>query len=276
MPEANGAPDYTRVVLTIHDISEQRIREREMQRLVDAKTPFLASVSHEIRTPLTAVLGYAELLKSDSGELSVTERAELLHIVCSEAQDVAYLVEDLLVAARADLGRMSVIHDAFNVDAEVTATLRSVDFEGRDIAVPAKLGRPRYAVGDPARFRQIIRNLLTNAHRYGGHRVEVQVGETPTHVTIDVIDDGEGIPAGETHRVFALFERIATPERSPESVGIGLSISRQLAEMMGGDLRYSRRNGLTSFQVRIPRTQVAVADGVGDQSTHRRASSNVH
>ncbi|HEY7823085.1 MAG TPA: ATP-binding protein, partial [Acidimicrobiia bacterium] len=107
------------------------------------------------------------------------------------------------------------------------------------------------ATGDPARVRQILRNLLTNAERYGGPNVGVTVSRDDRGVEIAVLDDGEGLPSEEWESIFQLYHRAHDGERH-ESLGIGLAISRQLAELLGGTLEYARENGLSIFRLHLP------------------------
>ena len=119
----------------------------------------------------------------------------------------------------------------------------------REIAISGSAPR---AFADPGRVRQVIRNLLTNAIKYGGQQVSIhldQVGET---VRTTVIDDGPGVSPGQEDRIFDRYERAHDDDSHPGSVGIGLSISRELARHMGGDLRYVRSDGITRFELLLP------------------------
>ncbi len=253
IPEERGRPDYSRVVVTIHDITEQRSRERDMQHLAEARMQLLASVSHEVRTPLSAVVGYAQVLRSEGEAMAAEDREAMTAVLHRQAQDVAHMVDDLLVSARADLGHLAVECEEIDVLAEVAAVVAGLDFAGERISPPDPAERDLYCSGDPARFRQIVRNLLTNAQRYGGPKIEIRLGEDVRHIIVKVCDDGDGLPPGDAERAFRPYERTRTARHSADSVGIGLSISRKLAELMEGDLRYLRDGGWTVFQLRMPR-----------------------
>jgi signal transduction histidine kinase len=107
------------------------------------------------------------------------------------------------------------------------------------------------AVGDPARVRQVLRNLLTNAERYGGPEVAVSVEVDGPWVHVDVIDNGAGLPPDEWEPIFELYHRAHHQKSRPESVGIGLAVSRQLADLMGGSLTYSRRADRSVFRLTL-------------------------
>jgi signal transduction histidine kinase len=108
------------------------------------------------------------------------------------------------------------------------------------------------ALCDPARLRQVLRNLLTNAERYGGPNVAVVVDtEGDDSVVVDVVDDGPGIPPHDWDRIFEPYQRAHEAPGQPDSVGVGLAISRQLATLMGGTLDY-RYDGRSVFRLRLP------------------------
>ena len=108
------------------------------------------------------------------------------------------------------------------------------------------------ASGDPARVRQIIRNLLSNAARYGGDQISIELGGNPLFTSLRVTDNGEPIPMKDRQRIFDSYERAHHVRGAPDSVGLGLSISRHLARLMGGHLTYDHRNGYSVFELTLP------------------------
>lgn len=251
-PVVEGRPDFSRAVLTIVDISAQRNEERRMKATIDAKNQFLASISHEIRTPLTAVLGFARLLLDAGDEMSVGDRHEMLRAVLEQAADVTNLVEDLLVAARAEIGRLTIVDGPLDVAAELTQTIEAGGSFTRGVAVgacPAGV----HAMGDPARVRQILRNLLTNAERYGGPDVRVDVTVEDDRVVVAVSDDGAGLDTDEWERIFEPYHRAHETPGQPSAVGIGLAICRQLADLMDAILDYRYEGGRSVFRLGLRR-----------------------
>ncbi len=225
----------------------QETRER-LEALISSKDEFLASVGHELRTPLTSVLGFAEILVGDEDRLSAAERREMLELIAREARDAAWIIEDLLVFARADLGRLQVAPAVVSLLAEAEAVVKSLRVD-----VPIEIrGGDRKAWADAARVRQIVRNLLTNAVKYGGDHIAVEVADGPDGPVLAVLDDGEGIPADLEDLVFQPYVRLREEQGRPGSMGLGLSVSRQLARLLGGDLRYVRRGPLSSFELTLP------------------------
>ncbi len=222
---------------------------RTLQRIGRDKDRFITSVSHELRTPLTSVLGFIELLEGDGDAIDARQRRELLGLAAREAQDLTHLIEDLLVIGRSDSGTVFVADVEVDLRAQVEQVLEAIEappavhleVDGRDVK-----GR-----GDPARVRQIVRNLLSNAFRYGGDHVRV-VTRAGATASLSVIDDGPGIPEAERERVFEPYERAHSSATQPASVGLGLAVSRRLARAMRGDLVYSYRGSTSVFELTLP------------------------
>jgi signal transduction histidine kinase len=162
------------------------------------------------------------------------------------------LVNDLLLAARAEAGHVTVEVEEIDVVAQVRQTLDA----GGTFTTDVRLDHPNHpaiAIADAARVRQILRNLLTNAERYGGPNVTVSIRVAPERVDIDVVDDGAGVPEDQWESIFELYHRAHQSEANHDSIGIGLAVSRQLAELMSGSLHYSRESGKSVFRLRLPR-----------------------
>ena len=121
--------------------------------------------------------------------------------------------------------------------------------ESRPISVTSTR---EFAWADPVRFRQVIRNLITNARRYGGDYIAVDVERRADVVTITVVDDGPGVPDNREQAIFEAYERGHAQSTQPGSVGLGLAVSRELARMMGGDLTFERRDSMTRFAFSVP------------------------
>lgn len=249
-PKVRGTFDYSRVVVSIVDITERVEAELRMQEVLKSKDEFLASISHELRTPLTSVLGFAEVLKSmEDGDDE--ERGALLEIIASQAADLSNIVEDLLVAARAELGQLAVMSVPIDVHAQVAQVVEGRHMSGQGIRVPERPSSPMKAKGDPERVRQVLRNLLTNAERYGGDEVWIDIRRSGETILISVCDNGGGLPDEVTEMIFERYFRTDPTGGQPGAVGIGLTISRDLAEMMGGGLYYERIDGHTAFTLEL-------------------------
>lgn len=235
----------------------------KLRELTRAKDQFLASVSHELRTPLTGVLGFAELLRDDQSGLSGTERISLISNIATEATDMAAIIDDLLVAARSELDLLAVTRVPVTIRAQIAQVLEANTPDGRHdlvevVADPATTYR---VLGDPHRVRQILRNLISNAHAYGGTRLEVRLHGTDDTVQIQIADNGGGVPPDEQDKIFEPYYRAHNAGTKPASVGIGLSVARQLAQLMNGNLTYRRENHWSIFELELPAaTQVVEPD----------------
>lgn len=248
-PIIDGRPDFSRAVFTIIDVTPHGNERRRMEELIEAKDRFLASVSHELRTPLTAILGFARLL--EEGDVPDEEADSIVGSVAEYAQEVSDIVEDLLVAARTELGQVNVSTEKIDAVEQIRTMLSN----GAVLAGGAVLETREEAAlahADPGRLRQILRNLLTNAERYGGEHVKVRVRLIERSVAVEVMDDGAGLPADEWERIFEPYHRAHSSPGLAGSVGIGLAISRQLAELMGGSLDYRYDGGWSVFRLRLP------------------------
>ena len=221
-----------------------------LEAVLASKNEFLATVSHELRTPLTSVLGMADEMRNRFEELSVDERAESLDMIFAESLDMSHLIEDLLTAARVDAGRLTVSHRTIDLRKEVDRILHEL---------PAVSGTPvegeAVAWGDDFRVRQIIRNLLTNAVRYGGDELRITITRFGAQSVITVADNGDGIAPADTERLFNAFERGPHLIGNPQPIGLGLAVSRELARLMLGDLTYEHIDGWCTFTLALPHTE---------------------
>ncbi len=214
------------------------------REIIRSKDQLIASVSHELRTPLTGILGFAETLVEDSRRFSEADRRDMLASIAADALDMSNLVEDLLTAARAQIGALTVNGGPLQLRELVSQVADHLGAQGIVVT-----GGPGRAFGDDARVRQILRNLIVNAGRYGGDRVRIHVEEVGV---VRVCDDGAGIPMAKRQVIFDPYERAHRNPTQPGSLGLGLSISRTLARIMGGDLTYDYRDGWSVFELRLP------------------------
>ena len=254
--EVDGEPDPGHMVITLADIVPQKRAERALQQQIAMRDRFVASVSHELRTPIAAVHGLTQELVDRPQDFSDEEREDLLRLIADQSADVANIVADLLVAARADAGAMVVHVHRVDVGILIRSVAAEMSLNGIVISTEGNLT----ALADAIRLRQVLRNLLTNAFRYGGPHVRVSAHNGGTEVHIEVRDDGRPIPAEAQDRMFLPYERTHTLGTT-DAVGIGLSVARTLARLMGGDLTYRWDRGESIFAVRMPAAaQTAVAD----------------
>jgi signal transduction histidine kinase len=228
----------------------ERVLEAQTERAVtaeranDAKNVFLRNLSHEIRTPITAMLGFADLLASDG--LTPQERPDVLRRLQSNGLAVLSLLDDLLDLARLDAHRIVLHPEQVPVVGLVREVLSSLEGDSRTKDLEISLEASPEALGllqtDRYRLRQIVVNVLSNAVKFteaGSVAVSIRVtrADDAELWTIEVADTGIGIAASEHARLFEPFEQ-ANPSiaRVYGGSGLGLALSRRLAEQLGGGL----------------------------------------
>jgi len=238
------------LIMQMVDVTALKEAQRGLEQALRAKDEFVAAVSHELRTPLTAVIGFGSLLRAQPSPLSAEERQEAIEVLTAQADEVARIVEDLLVVARSDTANMQVASAAVDLRAEAARVLEG--WMTADVARVVLENGTEHAYADPNRVRQILRNLVLNALRYGGEHVRIGTHRASGAVAITVADDGPGIPDEARERVFEAYQQAHRAPGLTASIGIGLTVSRRLARLMGGDLTYRYENGKAVFELALP------------------------
>lgn len=227
---------------------EREAAREGLMELAQAKDRFIASVSHELRTPLSAVVGFAGELHRGRGDFSRAEIEEISSLIFDQSMEVSQLVDDLLTAERATTGNLTIkatdikLMNECKEIVEFTKSERTVRVFGDDVTARA----------DSLRTRQILRNLYTNANRYGGDTIEMEVLSRNELAVVIVRDNGAGVRTGDIERIFDPYYRGQGENTKPDSVGLGLAVARQLARLMDGDVVYQRSKGWTIFEFTVP------------------------
>lgn len=248
VPRALTAPAM--VILQLEAASEAHQEQRRLEMLVQGKDEFVAAVGDEIREPLDLLIDLTDSTRSRGNV------AESLPRIGAHAQEIASIVDNLVVSARASTRPVSVV--AHHLDAETlcrsvisaipTAGAIEVDFRAADVWA------------DPNLTRQIVASLVNNAIRYGGPNVELRTVSSGPDTVIEVIDDGPEIPITERERVFSGDLRSGSPVTRPATVGLSLTVGRLLARQMDGDIEYRRTSdGRNVFELRLPAEQISEA-----------------
>lgn len=225
-------------------------------RLEEERSDFVATISHELRTPMAAVYGAAQTLLRQDVEFSDERRRELLKIIAEQASRLRRITEEVLLTSKLDRGEVPVEREPVDVADVIQTTVDAFEPQvpsswSIEIDVPPGLGA---ASGDRNRIQQVLVNLLDNAIKYGEGPVVVAAARQDGAVRISVADRGPGISLSDQPRVFEKFYR-ADPQlvRTPGGTGLGLYISRELAQRMGGRLDVTSEPGAgATFVVELP------------------------
>jgi two-component system sensor histidine kinase MtrB len=214
------------------------------------------------------VVGYAYVLRDSADSLTETDRTEAIRSIAEQSADLSGLIDDLLVSARYELGELTIREVSTNLRAQTSQVLEAW-YESSPIDV---VGEAPRAMADPARVRQILRNLISNAHRYGGSRVKVVLRGDGDIAGVQVRDNGEGIPLELRDRVFGAFYRVPKDQVHPSSIGLGLAVSRDLARLMGGDLSYRYEDGESIFELQLPAAEPDESQAAKDKDLTAQGS----
>jgi signal transduction histidine kinase len=261
--------------------AELQRRAGERDQLDRMKDEFVLTASHELRSPLTSVQGFAELLMLERERLS-PKQVETVEIILDNTRHLVRLLNDLLDLARSDAGRLAIKPVATEVASLVDDAVRTMrsQTEARGQSLERQIAPALPAVNvDRDRIRQVLVNLLTNAHEYSpeGAAIRVTVERRDAEVEIAVSDDGPGMPEDQLEHIFDRFTRgDAGLTQHVGGTGLGLAISKSLVELHGGTIEAASTLGQGStFCVRLPIAATPPADGPqsGDMDrfeAHRR------
>ncbi len=246
---------------------ELEIEEGRRDELDRLKDDFVLTASHELRSPLTSVQGFAELLMLERESLT-PKQVETVEVILDNCRHLVRLLNDLLDLARSDAGRLAIRPQPTEVAPlieDVARTMRAqTEAAGQSLSEDVEPGLPQINV-EPARIRQILVNLITNAHEYSpeGASIEVSAHAVSAEVEIAVSDNGPGIPADQVERIFERFTRgDAGLTQRVGGTGLGLAISKSLAEAHGGSIAVESTPGVGSiFRIRLPIATTASGDG---------------
>jgi PAS domain S-box-containing protein len=239
------------VVYALRDVTD----EQELER---ARSDFVATASHELRTPLAAVYGAARTLRRTDIELPAEQQKQFLEIIVSETERLTTIVSQILIAGQLEDGRVDVASAATDLTTLVESVLASTRLRAPDdIELRlAQNGDRVVALADEDKLRQVLVNLLDNAIKYSpdGGEVRVELAGGAGRVRLTVRDHGLGIPSGDQERIFEKFYRLDPAlMRGVGGSGLGLFISRELVNRMGGSLTVRSQPGEgAAFVVDLP------------------------
>ena len=272
---------------SIRDITERKRTQTERQEAEAAaeaaeqanraKSAFLANMSHELRTPLNAILGFSQLMDRDKG--LADQQRENLRVIGRSGEHLLGLINDVLEMSKIEAGQTVLNEESFDLyrlldGLEEMFKLRAID-KGLGLVFERVPEVPRYVRADGGKLRQVLMNLLSNAIKFtreggvtlraGGERVsEVDSGKkagSEVLLVFEVEDTGMGIALDEVEMLFEAFAQTASGRGTQEGTGLGLPISKQFVQLMGGEIVVSSFVDKGSiFKFHIPAVPVDAAE----------------
>jgi signal transduction histidine kinase len=236
--EALGLDDVMQIV---EEASQLRHRNEQLQSLDRLKDDFMSSVTHELRTPLTSIRALTELMRDDPA-MAAEQRQQFLGLVVAEAERLSRLVNQVLDMAKIESGQADWQSEDVDLAAVLEQALRTTAELFRERGAHVALQRPAFVPtlrADADRLQQVVINLLSNAAKFvpaGQGRVDVRLQVTAAALTVEVQDNGPGVPPAQQALVFEKFRQGGDARSRPQGTGLGLPISRRIVEHFGGRL----------------------------------------
>ena len=255
----------TGAVMVMRDITERARLVEDLRRATTIKERFFAQMSHELRTPINAILGYSTLITDGIMGPMPENVQQMLNRIRVSGQHLLELVNDVLDISRLEANKVTLSFEEFDLAGLAREAMLSVEPQARTKGLDLVIDAPDALriTADPARVRQIILNLASNAVKFtGAGQVTVQVRRVAGSVEVSVIDTGVGISPADIDRIFEEFAQVG---KGDQGTGLGLTISRRFAKMLGGDLSVTSEVGRGSrFTLRLPAER---AGGEGSPTT---------
>ncbi|MDR9499518.1 MAG: response regulator [Hydrogenovibrio sp.] len=233
--------------------------QQSAERANRAKSDFLSSMSHELRTPLNSIIGFSQLL--ELSELPDKQKKQI-HTIGSSGKHLLSLINDVLEFSKLESGKLSLNIESVDVRPIIdeAVALSESHAYAQDIQIElATWESAIYIKADPVRFKQVVLNLMSNGIKYNRQNGKLSLSwqfnqtDQKNFWQLNIRDTGEGIKESDLERLFEPFDRLGNENSTIEGTGIGLSITKDLVEQMGGHIEVQSQVGVgTTFHVRLP------------------------
>jgi signal transduction histidine kinase len=235
-------------------------RAKELEKISQVKSQFIANVTHELRSPVNVIIALAELMRISSEKGYVDQLRDRLALLISSATNLRAIITNILDLSKIEAGKMEVIYECFNL----TEVLREVGETTRvllgnkpvEVEVIADSGN-HFVVLDPIKVRQILTNLMSNAAKFTDEgSIVLSLSAEKDRIRISVSDTGIGIKEQDLDKLFNAFSQLEDAKtKKHEGTGLGLTITKNLLDLLGGDIKVSSRFGHgTTFEITLPLT----------------------
>lgn len=217
---------------------------------------FISTVSHELRTPLTSIRGFSETMLTSWDKLDDENKKKFLKIIIEQSNRLITLVENMLSVTKLQQAKGDLIYKEFRIKPviEMTCSVIKNQYKDKKYNININDNTPQI-LADKDKFQQIMTNLIENASKYGNENSEITIKTNfdDNFVKIQVINYGIEIKEEDYEKIFTKFSRLDNPlTRKVQGSGLGLYITKNLVEKMGGKISVNSHNGKTSFEVYIP------------------------
>lgn len=269
VPLTDADGEIIGILGTYHDISDRKQAETALvaardqaQQANSAKSTFLSQMSHELRTPLNAIIGFSQLLESDTDQPLTPEQLENVDEIHKAGNHLLALINDILDLSRIEAGKMSISMEAIDLIALLDECMTLVEpiarQHGVHIHLPATSQSQYHVHADHTRLKQVVLNLMSNAIKYNRKDGRIVLSVTPqinNKIELVIQDNGKGMSEQQLKSLYRPFERMGEESGSIDGVGIGLVITKQLVELMGGTIQVSSTSGQgTAFKITLALT----------------------